>query len=50
MNTHPDVLFELVRHHQSDLRREAAHQRLANRVRDALRARHAGRPRNTSAE
>jgi hypothetical protein len=50
MNTHPDVLFELVRHHQADLRREASYHRLAHRMRAALRERHAGRPVHTTAE
>jgi hypothetical protein len=50
MNAHPDVLFELVRHHQADLRREASYQRLAHRVRTALRDRHAGRPVKDTAE
>ncbi|WP_203899207.1 hypothetical protein [Virgisporangium aliadipatigenens] len=50
MNAHPDVLFELVRYHQADLRREASYHRLARRMRTALRGRHAGRPVNSTAE
>ncbi|WP_275423736.1 hypothetical protein [Virgisporangium ochraceum] len=38
MNTHPDVIQQLVRDRQSELRREAREYNFANRLRRARRA------------